>query len=279
MGISPAPPIANIFVALHEIKHLLQFLRRFLRYLKRFIDDGFGIWIHDINAVVDAANWKEFQTACNCGSLDWTFSKRGKTVVFMDMTLEIVRGNIVTSLYAKPNALHLFIPPHSCHAPGVIIGHIFGQILRIYQLCTLESVQEDELYLFFGRLLDRGYESSYITPLFAKAIDNATLYLSRSDAYRRQLKAKEQEASRSCVFYHTLYHPAHPSSSQIQQLWRQKVFHPPGKRQLDHIRSRSGHKIPINRLIVANHRAHNLGNLLSYRKICNRMGPKVSSYL
>ena len=199
----------------------------------------------------------------------------------MDMTLEIVNGIITTSLYAKPNALHLFIPPHSCHAPGVITGHIFGQILRIYLLCTLEKVQEDELRLFFGRLLDRGYDSNFITPLFEKAIANATLYITRGAAYRRQLKAKEQDASRSCVFYHTLYHPAHPSSSQIQQLWREKVFCPRGKQQLKHISSRNGHKIPINRLIVANHRdrAHNLGNLLSYRKICNRMGPKVSSYL
>ena len=279
MGMSPAPTIANIFVALHEIEHLLEFLKRFLRYLKRFIDDGYGIWIHDSDPVVDEANWKEFKAACNCGSLDWTFSKRGKKVVFMDMTLEIVRGHIITSLYAKPNALHLYIPPHSCHSPGVIIGHIFGQILRIYQLCTLESVQEDELHLFFGRLLDRGYESNYITPLFAKAIDNAERYLSRSANLRQQLKATEKEDSHSCVFYHTLFHPGHPTSSQIQQLWRTKVSNPRGKQQLNHISNRDGYKIPINRLIVANHRVHNLGNLLSYRKICNRMGPKVSSYL
>ena len=241
MGMSPAPTIANLFVALHEIKHLLKFLRRFLRYLKRFIDDGFGIWIHDSDPLIDANNWKLFQDAVNCGSLDWTFSHRGKKVVFMDMTLEIVAGNIVTSLYAKPNALHLYIPPHSCHAPGVITGHIFGQVLRIYQLCTLELVQEAELYLFFGRLLDRGYQSDDITPIFANAIDNATRYLARSNSYRRQLKAKEQDASRRCVFYHMLYHPGHPTSSQVQQLWREKVFCPSGKRQLNNIPNGTGH--------------------------------------
>ena len=185
----------------------------------------------------------------------------------------------MTSLYAKPNALHLYIPPHSCHAPGVITGHIFGQVLRIYQLCTLELVQEAELYLFFGRLLDRGYQSDDITPIFANAIDNATRYLARSNSYRRQLKAKEQDASRRCVFYHMLYHPGHPTSSQVQQLWREKVFCPSGQRQLNNIPNGTGHQIPIDRLIVAHHRAPNLGNLLSYRKICNRMGPKVSSYL
>ena len=143
--------------------------------------------------------------------------------MFMDMTLEVIHGDIITSLYAKPNALHLFIPPQSCHSSGVIIGHVFGQVLQIYQLCTQESAQEVELHLFFRRLLDRGYKSNFITPFFDKAIDNATRYLSRSEAYRQQLKVAAAEESRSSVFYHMLYHPRHPSSTQIHHLWRSKV--------------------------------------------------------
>mmetsp|Transcript_18939 Transcript_18939/g.41008 ORF Transcript_18939/g.41008 Transcript_18939/m.41008 type:complete len:639 (+) Transcript_18939:377-2293(+) len=279
MGMSPAPTIANLFVALHEITALLQFLKKFLRFLWRFIDDGLGIWIHDPDPAVDAANWLEFKTAVNAGGLSWTFSKRCKKVIFMDMTLEIILGNIDTSLYEKPNALHLFIPPNSCHAPGVITSHIFGNVLRIFQLCSRETVQLKELRKFFERWLDRGFDAEFITTTFTKAITNATSYLSKSEAYRRRQKQKEQEASRHRVFYHQLFHPHHPSSSQIQQLWREKVFCPPGKPQLNYMLNSTGHRIQINRLTVAHHRAPNIGNLLSYRKISNRQGPKVSSYL
>jgi len=110
---SPAPTIANIYVALHEKKHILRFLQTYLRFLKRFIDYVFGIWIHDPDPTVDTANWIEFKAAVNSGSLDWIFSPRSHTAIFMDMTLDKVARKITTSLYQKPNALHLYIPPAS----------------------------------------------------------------------------------------------------------------------------------------------------------------------
>ncbi|KAL7524310.1 hypothetical protein ACHAXR_000518, partial [Thalassiosira sp. AJA248-18] len=122
MGMSPAPTISNLYVAIDEAGNILQFLETFLRYLQRFIDDGFGIWLHDLNPEVDANNWAIVQAAVNNGGLEWTFSERSQSVVFMDMTIEIVGGKIETSLYAKPLALYLYIPPHSCHAPGVLSG-------------------------------------------------------------------------------------------------------------------------------------------------------------
>jgi len=134
MGMSPAPTIVNLYATLHIIKYLVRYLHTFLQFLKRFIDNYFGIWIHDPDPITDAANWIEFKAVVNSVTLDWTFSSRGRKAVFMDMTLEIVAGNIVTSLYQKPNALHLYIQSASCHAPGVITGLIFGNVLWIYQL-------------------------------------------------------------------------------------------------------------------------------------------------
>ena len=134
MGMLPAPSLAILFVALHEVSHILQYLETFLFYLKRFIDDEFGIWLHDADPMTDKNNWRIFQQAVNSGGLAWEFSKRSKSVVTMDMTIEIGDGKIMTKLYAKPLALYLYIPPHSCHAPGVHIGLIFGNVLRIFQL-------------------------------------------------------------------------------------------------------------------------------------------------
>ncbi|KAL7527818.1 hypothetical protein ACHAWF_002316, partial [Thalassiosira exigua] len=60
MGMAPAPTIANLFVALHENKELLCFLDGPLLLLRRFIDDGLGIWIHHHDSAIDKANWTQF---------------------------------------------------------------------------------------------------------------------------------------------------------------------------------------------------------------------------
>jgi hypothetical protein len=45
MGMSPAPTIANLYVAINEEMHVLNFVPSTVRYLRRFIDDGFGVWL------------------------------------------------------------------------------------------------------------------------------------------------------------------------------------------------------------------------------------------
>ena len=240
MGMSPAPTIANLYVAIHEAARILQHLSTTLRYLRRFIDDGFGIWIHDPDPIVDNNNWATFQAAVNSGTLDWEFTPRLKKVVFMDMTIELVDGKLETSLYAKPMNLYLYIPPHSCHAPGVLSGLISGNVLRIYQLCSRQKDIDNELRLFMHRILDRGYQLNHITPLFAHAMENAKRYLSRSPEYRLYLKNKKAKEAKRQVFYHLPYHPNNPSSAEIQRLWRDHVFAPLGKTQLNHLTNQSG---------------------------------------
>ena len=61
MGMSPAPPLANLFMAIYEAKHVLPFIPSVVKYLHRFIDDGVGIWLHDPNPSMDDSNWKAFQ--------------------------------------------------------------------------------------------------------------------------------------------------------------------------------------------------------------------------
>ena len=96
----------------------------FLLWLKHFVDDGFGIWLHAADPAIDAANWEIFKAVINSGGLQWTFSPRGKKVVFLDMIVEVVGNRLETAIYHKPQALQLYLPPNSCHAPGVLYGLI-----------------------------------------------------------------------------------------------------------------------------------------------------------
>ena len=55
---SPAPTIANLFVAIYEEEHVLSFIPLVVKYLRRFINDGFGIWLHDPDPDIDDSNWR-----------------------------------------------------------------------------------------------------------------------------------------------------------------------------------------------------------------------------
>jgi hypothetical protein len=197
----------------------------------------------------------------------------------MDLRLKIKEKTVVTSLYAKPMALHLYIPPHSCHAPGVLPDIVFGNVLWIHQLCSWAVDVTQEIKLFLHRLLNCGYQLAQLTPLFQQAMDNAKAYLQHSALDHLRAKSKKGEGQRQRVFLHLPYHPTNPSSKTIKKLWRKRVASPKGQPLFHHLTNNQGYYIPINRLTIAWHRPPNLGNLLSYSKLSKRTGLKVSSYI
>ena len=196
----------------------------------------------------------------------------------MDMNIEIEVDKTVTLLYEKPLALHLYIPPHSCHAPGLLTALIFGMTLRIFQLCSRERDVDQELTSFMQRLLERGQKLEEVTPKLSSAIKNAQRYLTRSDEYNLQVKKEQREAAKTQVYFHLPFHPSNPTS-EIKNAWRRLIFQPEGRTSLNHMTVNGGTKLPIKRFIMCYHRAPSLGNNLSYGKIDGRSGPKVSSYL
>ncbi len=113
MGMLPAPTIANLYVAIYQHSHVLPYIPQVVLYLCRFIDNGLGIWLHDPDPKVDKKNWQEFQACLNNSGLRSVFSERSNEVVFMDLRLKVNGKKITSSLYTKPMALHLYIPPHS----------------------------------------------------------------------------------------------------------------------------------------------------------------------
>jgi hypothetical protein len=279
MGMSPAPTLANLFVAIYKDEHILPFIPTIVKYLRCFFNNRFGIWLHDPDPAIDESNWKAFQVCLNNSGLLWTFSDCADEAIFMDLRLKIEGRKVVTSLYAKPLALHFYLPPHSCNAPEVLSGLISSNVLCIHQLCSAAVDIKKELKLFSHHLLDRGYQLQKITPLFQQAIDNATAYL--NCLALEQLCMKSRKATEGCrqVFLHLPYHPANPLSKVIQRLWHNLVGNPPGNLPLNKLTNLQGYNIPINRLTIAWHCPLNLANLLSYRKLEHRTGLKVSSFL
>jgi hypothetical protein len=274
-----APTIANLFVAIYETTHVLPCIPQIVLSLCRFIDDDIGVWLHDPDPLVDKSNWHNFQACLNDSGLKWIFSEQQTEVVFMDLRLKIDAKKVVASLYAKPMALHLYIPPHSYHAPGVLPGIIFGNVLQIHQLCSGAADVTRELKIFFHRLLDPGYQLAQLTPLFQQAMDNVKAYLWRTALDHLRAWSKKRNGQHRRVFLHLPYHPTNPSLTAIQKLWHDCVASPKGQPPLYCLTNNQGYNIPIERLTIAWHCPPNLGNLLSYRKLNKRMGLKVLFYI
>jgi hypothetical protein len=99
------------------------------------------------------------------------------------------------------------------------------------------------------------------------------------DDEQRFIPQAKEAASKQQVLFHLPFHPQLPPSAEIQHLWHHHVSAPPGKPQLHQLCNAEGLHIPVSQLIVAHCQDPNLGTILSYRKLCQRKGPKVSSYL
>ena len=110
--------------------------RKYLLFYKRYIDDGFGIWDWDGSEDCKTA-WSNFDRDINnFGSLKWTVEALTKRVDFLDLTLTMRNGKMVSTLFEKKMNLYLYLPPNSAHPPGVLKGLIAGQLLRILRLTS-----------------------------------------------------------------------------------------------------------------------------------------------
>lgn len=227
MGVPPAPNFATLYYGIYELQLLSEF-RQNLRYLKRYIDDQYGIWIHHPDPTVDRQRWLAFQARQQsfC-SLKWVFTPLSKKVHFLDLTITLDTHQVLTTLYEKPLNLHLYIPWHSAHTPSVRSSLITSGILRILRLVSLRSEQLRLLSLFFRRLLTRGYEYSFLRTSFQQAFDRVfrrTFTPAPTYAIHHWLNPIPDKYTQ--VYLHLPYHPHDPHRRRIQRAFRSTIWQP-----------------------------------------------------
>ena len=271
MGTPPAPPWATLYFSLNENAFLDTFPGRLFFY-RRFIDDVFGVWVPPVHGdPASDPDWIRFQSSLDNPTygLIWEVGPLSTSVDFMDLTISIRGCRLHTTLYEKPSNHHLYIPPHSCHPPGLLPGMIFGMIFRFYSLCTDSADVHSRIRAFLLQLRRRGYPLDVLRPFFLAAIRR---YSARSAA------PSAPSTLRDKMLLHVQFHPKNPPSFELQRLWKLHISEPPYGMPLRDIRNWAGDRLGIDRLIVAYSRPLNLGNLLSYRNLKNTQGPPVSSF-
>ena len=86
-GTSEATSIANLFLGIFEKENIIHQFASFTPFLKRFIDDGFGVCRHGPDLAKDAKVWNGFRSTLNKCGVKWTFSERSNKGTFLDMNI------------------------------------------------------------------------------------------------------------------------------------------------------------------------------------------------
>jgi len=283
MGAPPAPNYATVYFAIWEVTIVPTFPE--LEFYERYIDDGFGIWKPLFpNNDACLALFKEsiqsfgadhpfFLDNPDHQPLQWIFSDLSKHVIFLDLSITLTRNTIATSIYETPQNLYLYIPPHSCHSPGVIKGLIYGCVTRAKALCTNEDDWMPYVQKTFNRLLVRGHSASDLLPTFNLAIEKILVKRTRRETIIAHLRARNKKIP---LFFHLPFNPHDPPGHTIQAAFMDTIIHPPSSNHislLDTIKLHGG-AVDFDELVVCYHRQRNLGDILSPRKL--RMGDDYS---
>ena len=268
MGTPPAPMYATLYFAIHEYNVIPSTIC--LPFYRRYIDDGFGIWDppNSLNDATAKLHWHKFVNDINeFGKLKWTFSPHTICSNFLDITITLRQdAPIRTRLYEKALNLYLYLPPHTCHPPGILSGTIAGMILRIYRLTSDHNDRSTSVLNFFRRLCARGYSPHILRPLFSQHISRA-----------HQSTTFVEQPTDARLYFHLPYHPLNPSSFIIQRKFKEHMFKPTGEPELPSIKNSMSQPFGVSRMIIANHRPRNIGNYVAPRRFKEFAAP-VSTF-
>mmetsp|Transcript_1627 Transcript_1627/g.3754 ORF Transcript_1627/g.3754 Transcript_1627/m.3754 type:complete len:636 (-) Transcript_1627:2757-4664(-) len=270
MGTPPAPDYATLYFGIHELSILRDF-QQVLPFYRRYIDDGFGIWVHDNDPDRDQRLWDIFQDKMNSfGKLEWTFEPRCNQIPFLDLLISTrpKTGTIHYTLYEKALNLYQYLPLHSTHAPSNFRGFVIGMVTRIIRLTRTHQDRLTAVKKLYWRLIARGYNPTTVRKLF-------------QDAFTRinQPRSRRRDTTPPAVYLHVPFHPHDITPHQIQHLFEDTVQHPPKEPPLSTLENMNGFQFGPHRLVVAYHRPHNLKNLLFPRQLREPEGKPCSVIL
>ena len=257
MGTPCACSYATLTYGLHERITLLPKHSVVTRnFLKRFIDDMFGLWYdplmpldleeEDEKTWIESSNkWKEFVADLPSLGLSWTAETPSRKVNFLDLTLSIRNGVIHSTTYQKWMNLYLYIPPHSAHPASCFKGLVFGILQRYWQQNTDRADFTKFAGLFFNRLLARGHAENDIAPLFRQAATHIDWKDKFPDLHIMKKTAKGKKR-KDTLYLPWRFHPTGTSTRVVRNLYETHL---------------EGHTLKES-LVVSQSRPRNLRDLL-----------------
>lgn len=200
MGTSVAPTFASLFLAGIEANVILPKYQKHIKYYKRFIDDGFMIWEQDNEQPYLLQDL--FATFTRSTKLHFTVNKCIDSASFLDLIIYQECNTLYFKTHQKALNLHLYLPAHSAHPPGVLKGMVFGLVSKYRQQNSKDADFKNIVQQLFTRLVRRGYRSEMLQDLFQLALE--------------RLHRPRVDTSMKKCFFKIRYDPNGPSRSQLR---------------------------------------------------------------
>ena len=200
--------------------------------------------------------------------LQWTMTDVGKSVIFLDLHIRLNCSTFSTTIYEKKLNLHLYIPPHSCHSPGVLKGVIFGSVHRALNLNTDTSNIQPFLKKTFYRLWHRGHKHNNLKNIFLSAIESI-LYSFDKDNPPVTNHPPNNKNDLKPLYLQLPFNPFDPPRKSIQQAFKNHIIQPKNDRHISLIPTLNVIEGPVDfdRLQVCYLKQKNLGAVLSPQKL------------
>ena len=165
MGTRLAPTYANLFMSDFEEKHVYQYHKQPLVWL-RFIDNIFFIWPHgqgELDSFINHLNGVH-------ETIKFTAETSQSAVNFLDTVISVDEDlKIETSLYVKPTDTAGYLHYQSSHPRHCIKGIPYGQFLRIRRICSTEESFVRHCVDKGRHFVRRGYPPLMVADAFNKA--------------------------------------------------------------------------------------------------------------
>jgi hypothetical protein len=236
----------------------------------RLIDDAIQIWDAE---QLPTTTLDDFTTIMGkilqFGTLTWEVNPPSRVIDFLDLTIQITpEGYITTKTFVKPMNLHLYIPPHSAHPPGVLKSLIFGNIIRYWNQNTNREDFVQASCDFYRHLLNRGYSPEKLTPIFHDAAMSIDTKLIRTAKWRETTPEPLDDDTRDSLFIHWEYHPRDLSRRAIRQAFMTTLMP-----------AINDSTLSINRVTIAYSTPRSLGQCLTKTQLREPPGKRVSQLL
>jgi hypothetical protein len=153
-------------------------------FYKRYIDDGFGLWVHGEEELIKFKNFangihKNIQV-----ELRWSKTK----IEFLDTLVSLKDGRCITDLHVKPTDKHLYVNKESCHPAHVKRAVPYGLALRLKRICSEKEGYTNNRRMLKRQLRKRGYSGKFIEKQLKKADD-----ADRGELLKKQNSKKKLE--------------------------------------------------------------------------------------
>ena len=258
MGTSAACMWATIYYSVHESGVLLPRYGHCLPLLRRFIDDLIGIWTGT------DTEWEQFKRDVNnFGILTWDIEDPSDSKIFLDLTITIARGRIVTTTYQKALNLYQYIPPTSAHPPWMMRGIIYSLMKNYRRQNTYTSDYHSMAIKLFDRHVARGWDRATMRSYILDADRKLRLSVPSTPT---PTPNPTNDNNKERLFIHMEFHP-----NDIPRKYIRAIYDNTCKDVFESV-------LDIHQFTSAYSRPRNIRDLLTKAKLHQAPGKPISKY-